>query len=349
MFNSISDQDKVEFAKNLSIMLKSGIPIDECLGTLSDQMHSRFFGRLIAKVKNDVEYGTTLSAAFAKEDRHFGRSFTSLVQAGEASGTLEENLSFLAEWLERNHDLKQDIKAATFYPKLVVSATFILGMVLAIYVLPKLTPMFSQLNVELPWTTKMMLAFASFVQKSWFIFIIEVAAALTALSFLNRLKQVRRFWHGLFLRMPIVGGLYKEYQLAIVSQLMATLVRGGLSLSEALQATEEAVTNLSYQAAIHKAGWKVSRGTAMSVAFGEYPLLFPKNFLNIIAVGEKSGTLENSMGYLAEFYNKEVSAKTKKLPSLIEPILLVLIALGVLFVAVSVLMPIYSLTSGINR
>ena len=349
MFNPISDQDKVDFAKNLSIMLKSGIPIDESLGTLSTQVRSKFFGKLIAKVKNDVEYGTTLSAAFAKEDRHFGKTFTSLVQAGEVSGTLEENLTFLSDWLERNHDLKSDIKAATFYPKMVISATFILGMVLSIYILPKLTPMFSQLNVELPWTTKLMLAFANYVQTSWYIFIAEMVTLIVAVMFLNRVKAVRRFWHALFLRMPIVGGLYREYQLAIVSQLMSTLVRGGLPIAEALQATEEAVTNLSYQDAIRKARWKVSRGTPMSEALGEYPRLFPKNFLNIIAVGEKSGTLENSLGYMAEFYNKEVATKTKKLPALIEPILLVFIALGVLFVAVSVLMPIYSLTSGISR
>jgi type II secretory pathway component PulF len=348
MFSYISDQDRVDFAKNLAIMIKSGIPIDDALDSLAEQAHSKFFGRLIAKVKNDIEYGTPVAAAFAKEDRHFGHIFSSLLKAAESSGTMEENLIFLSDWLERNHDLKQDIKGATFYPKIVIGATLTIGLVLGTYVLPKLAPLFSQLDVALPLSTRIMMAVAYYLQHSWWQAILIAGAFFVGMSYLNRLRFMKAFWHRLFLSLPIMGPMYREYQLAIISQLLSTLVRGGLLLSDALVTTQQAATNYSYQNALKNISLKVERGTALAPSLSDYPKLFPKNFVNIVATGEKSGSLENSLGYLADFYIKEVSVKSKKLPSMIEPVLLILIALGVLFVAVSVLLPIYSMTQVIS-
>jgi len=164
-FNKISSQEKVDFTKNLAVMLKSGIAINEALASSADQTKSKVFSKVIYKVKSEIEMGASLSESFAKEENVFGGVFISLLKAGEASGTLEENLSFLADWLERDHDLRQEINAATLYPKFVFTATFLLGGGLSVYILPKLVPLFDQLRVELPLTTRMLLAFSLFVSK----------------------------------------------------------------------------------------------------------------------------------------------------------------------------------------
>ena len=349
IFNKISSQEKVDFTKNLAVMLKSGITINEALASLADQTKSGAFKKIIYKVKSELEMGTSLSESFAKEEKTFGKVFISLLKAGEASGTLEENLSFLADWLERNNDLRQEINAAMLYPKFVLAATFLLGGGLSVYILPNLVPLFDQLRVELPLPTKILLAFSLFISKFWSLVLIGIVGLIIAFILLNRLTSIRRFFHLFYIQMPFIGGLMTDYQIALISQLFFTLFKSGLSISETLGITGEAATNIHYQESIEKIKNRVGRGTTFSQALQDYPKLYPKNFINIVATGEKSGTLDTSFGYLSEFYSKEVRNKTKKLPTIIEPALLVFIALMDGFVALSIIMPIYDLTSGLSR
>lgn len=348
-FTKISSQERVDFAKNLAIMLRSGIAINEALASLADQTKSKTFSKVIYKVKSELEMGTSLSESFAKEKNIFGGVFVSLLKAGESSGTLEENLSFLADWLERDHDLRQEINAATVYPKFVLTATFLLGGGLSVYILPNLVPLFDQLRVELPLPTKILLAFSLFISKFWFLVLFGIIGFIVAFILLNRLTPIRRFSHLLYIKMPFIGGLMIDYQLALISQLFFTLFKSGIAINEALGITGEAATNIHYQESIEKMKNRIGRGTTFSEALRDWPKLYPKNMINIVATGEKSGTLDNSFAYLSEFYSKEVRNKTKKLPTIIEPALLIFIALMVGFVALSIIMPIYELTRGLSQ
>ena len=349
MFNKVSNRERVDFAKNLAVMLKSGITIDEALKSLAEQAKSKVFNKVISNVQREVESCTSLSEAFTKEGKVFDKVFVSLLKAGEVSGTLEENLLFVSDWLERNDDLREEIKAATLYPKIVISATFLLGGLLTMYVLPRLVPLFEQLRVELPPATKILLGFSLFIEKFWFFVLLGVIAIIIAFVLLNKVKSVRRFFHMLYIKVPFLGTLMIAYQLALISQLLSTLFRSGVSINEALDITSEAVTNIRYEESINVMKERVSGGTTFSEAMEDYPDLYPKSLVNIVAVGEKSGTLDNSFMYLSEFYIKEVKNKTKKLPTTIEPILLVVIALLVGFVALAIIMPIYDLTSGLSQ
>lgn len=362
IFNKISSQERVDFAKNLAIMLKSGITVNEALASLADQTKSKAFSKVIYKVKSEVETGTSLAESFAlpritflgkvvrgREEKAFGKVFISILKAGEASGTLEENLSFLADWLERDHDLRQEIKAAMLYPKFVLTATFLLGGGLAIYVLPKLTPIFDQLRVELPLATRLLLAFSLFIAKFWYLALAGVIGIIVSFVLLNKIKSVQRVFHLIYIKMPFVKDLIISYQLALISQLFSALFKSGMAISEVLGITSEAATNINYQKSIEKMKDRVGRGTPLSETMRDFPQLYPKSFINIVATGEKSGTLDNSFAYLSEFYSKEVKNKTKKLPTIIEPVLLVFIAIMVGFVALAIIMPIYELTSGLSR
>lgn len=349
IFSKISSQGRVDFAKNLSVMLRGGISINEILQSLAEQAKYKPFRKVVTRIHNDVEAGVSLSEAFDRERDVFGSVFISLIKAGEASGTLEENLAFAADWLERNNVLKSEIKSATLYPKVVIAATFLLGGTLSIYILPQLMPLFNQLRVDLPLATRILLAFTKFIDKFWPLVALGIASSIVGFIFLEKLRIVKRFLHLLYIKAPFVGALMINYQLALVSQLLATLLRSGLSIGESLIITSEAATNVYYQKSIRKIKDMVNKGTMLSESMKEYPALYPINLINIIATGEKSGSLDESFVYLSEFYAKEVKSRTKRLPTIVEPILLVLIAFAVGFVALSIIMPIYQLTRVISQ
>lgn len=349
MFSRISNRERVFFTKNLAVMLKSGITINEALAILADQTKSRFFKKTILGILNDVENGNNLSEAFATHEKLFGPVFISLLRAGESSGTLDENLSFLSDWLERNNDLRDDIRTATLYPKFVFFATAALGSWLALYILPKLVPFFAQLKVKLPLSTRLLLGFTLFLQTHGKLLSVGIVAGGAAVLFINRIPAVRRIMHNFYLHIPVFGALTRDYQLSLVSQLFYTLFKSGMPLNEALGIISRAATNLAYQDSLADVKRHVLGGTSFTDAIRNYPALYPKNFLNIVATGEKSGTLDESFFYLSEYYVKEVKNKTKKIPTSIEPILLVCIAAVIGFVALSIIMPIYQLTSGLTQ
>jgi type IV pilus assembly protein PilC len=349
IFKTISIQDRVDFAKNLSILLRSGIPINEALTALADQSNSRRFKTVVGKVRDDIENGTPLSKAFAKELKIFGVIFVSMIRAGEQSGTLQGNLQFLADWLSRNADLRREVGAATLYPKMVFGAALLLGGGLSVFILPMLVPLFTGLDVELPFITKALLAISLFVQQFWLLSIVLVAGLVGLVVYSNTVKPIRSAYHLMYLKMPFLGPLMKNYQLALITQLFGTLLKSGLTLNESVDIVSQAATNVHYQTALLRIKSASEKGTPLSSSMSEFPPLFPKIAINIVSVGEQSGTLVNSFEYLSDFYTKEVNMQTKKLPTIIEPLLLVFIAGIVGFVALAIIMPIYELTGSISR
>ena len=346
---SVSQQERVNFTKDLFLMLKSGITINEALSLLSEQSGSNGMKQAILRVRDRVIGGTYLSEAFAKERKIFGEVFISLVKAGEKSGTLQENLQFLADWLERNEDLRREVNTAALYPKLVFGASLILGASLAIFILPKLIPLFSQLGTELPLITQILLAIALFVQKQWLFSLVLLFVVFAGAFLLNRVTAVRSRLHLLYLKIPFVGTMLKNYQLAMFSQLFGTLLKSGLTIGDSVPIVSEAVSNMRYKRSIKEIGEKVERGTTFAEAMSADKGLYPSSFISIIATGEKTGNLTAAFSHLSDFYSKEVSTAAKKLPTVIEPVLLIIIAFVVGFIALSIIMPIYRLTGSISQ
>jgi len=349
IFNSVSSQEQVNFTKSLAIMLKSGISINVALAELAEQSSSLYFRKIINRVRVDIENGTSLSQAFDKEVKIFGAIFVSLVRAGEESGTLQGNLQFLAEWLNRSTDLKREIAAATMYPKLVFGAATLLGGSLAVFILPKLVPLFTSLNVELPWVTKTLLALSLWIKEYWIFAVIGVALFTAGILYLNTFFRVRKIFHALYINIPFMGTLLKNYQRALVTQLFATLLKSGLSLNQSVEIVSQAATNIQYQESFRQIHNNVIKGTTLSKSMKSFSALFPSMMISIVEVGENSGSLVQSFEYLSEFYTKEVNTSAKKLPIIIEPLLLILIAVIVGFVALAIIMPIYELTGNISK
>lgn len=349
IFSSVSNREKINFIKGLSVLLEGGIPINEALESLKKQTKSSVLRGAINRVKKKIEDGLSLSKACEKEKAAFDAISINLLKAGESSGNLEKNLMFLSGWMERRYILEEDVKAAMLYPKIVFAAVTLLGGWLAAFIIPKLVPFFKELRVELPWSTKLLIAMSVFIGKFWLIIGIGIVAIIILFPIINKIGKIKRFFDRLYLNVPVIGSLLMDYQLTFISELFATLIKSGLPLNETLAIISESSTNLYYKESVDHMRKRILTGINLSSAMAEYPNLYPPTIISIVAAGEKSGTFEKSFRYLADFFAQEVSQKTKRLPVVIEPLLLLVIGVAVTFIALSIISPIYDLVRSLQQ
>lgn len=348
IFGRVKTSELRDFVQSLSVMTSSGMPIDRAVRSLAEQAKSRKLQDALLVVHDDIRAGTSLAGSLSEQPHIFGPVVIGVVKAGEASGTLSENLLFLGKLLDRNDRLRSDMRAATLYPKIVLAATVLLATGLAVFILPRLVPLFDRLHVDLPLSSRILLAVSRFVRDYWVVTIVALVAVV-ALSWLaNRASVVRRVMHRVYVRIPFFGELVKDYQLALISQMMTTLLHSGLPISTTLQVTGESVTNLWYQETLWAIKERTDKGVPISESMVDYPQLFPESFISIVEVGEQSGTLENSFKHLTRHHVRRVNIRIKRLPTVVEPILLVIIGITVGFVAISIITPIYGLLRGIQ-
>ena len=348
LFNRITLEDQIGFAKNLAVLLRGGVTINEAVDSLANQAKPGPMKKILYRIKDRLEKGVSLNSAISEEEGNFGKIFMSLVKAGELSGSLAENLEFLAIWLERDSNLRKQIKGVLLYPKIVISAVILLGGGLTIFILPRLVPMFTSLHVELPLITRIVLGISLFTQEYWLEVIITAFLVWLALYLLFKIKEVRYFYHKFLVFSPYIREFVVGYQLALFSQLMGTLMKSGISIDEALSIAYVGTSNLYYKKVLKEIMDRVSKGVSVITTMGEYRRLYPANSISVLAVGENSGTLEESFFKISDFWTKEILDRTKMLPTIIEPVLLVIIALAVGLIAMSIILPIYKLTGNLG-
>jgi type IV pilus assembly protein PilC len=346
IFEKIKIQEKVDFVRNLSLLIKSGNPINESFDLLAKQARNPALKKVLLRARTKVEHGTPIHQIF-EEDNNFDNVFVSFIRAGEESGTLDENLVFLGDWLERQNDLQKEMSSATLYPKIILVFATILGGGLSVFVLPQLTAVFDGLDVDFPISTRILLWFTDVMEKHGLFIILGIIAIIIIIYFLLKLVSVRRLYDKLILKVPVFGSLNQEYQLTIVSQLAAILFKSGLPVRQTLTIVGESVTNLQYMDSIRKVIKKIEKGTKLSQAIEEEPHLYPEIFISVIATGESTGSFGESLSYLANFFGDRVSYRTKRIPVVIEPILLIFIGLFVAFIASAIILPVYQITTGI--
>ncbi len=346
IFEKIKVQEKVDFVRNLSLLIKSGNPINDSFDLLGKQARNPALKKLLAKAKKKTEQGTPIHQVF-EEDANFDNVFISFIRAGEESGTLDENLVFLGDWLERQNNLKKEMSSATLYPKIIVIFAVILGGGLSVFVLPQLTAVFEGLDVELPITTVILLWFTNLMKNYGLYLIGGMTVFLIFLYLLMKIAYIRRIKDKFMLRVPVFGTLNQEYQLTIISQLGAILFKSGLPVRQTLAIVGESVTNSQYTESLNRVIEKVEKGTKLSVAVEADPRLYPEIFISVIATGESTGSFGDSLDYLANFFADRVTDRTKKIPVIIEPILLIFIGIFVAFIASAIILPVYQITTGI--
>jgi len=351
-FGKVSLFDKLLFAKHLRMMIKSGVPLREAILEIQKESASKKFRAILKKVVEDLDNGESLSRSLSRYPYVFDDLFVNLIKIGESSGTLEKTLEYLVQQLERSYDLRKKITSAMLYPALILIATFVLIGILAFFVFPKLIPLFEGFNIELPLPTRILLWFIKTMKVYGFLLVGLIIFFVSLFFFLSRLRPIKLVNHRIVLGLPIIGRFTRNVNLAYFARTLGTLVKSGVPIVEALDITANTLNNLVYQRYLKKSISRIQRGEEVVSFLRDNPKLFPPIFSRTVSAGEKTGRLEESLFFLAEFYEKEIDNAAKNLSQILEPILLIIIGTIVGFIAVSIIMPIYKIAhtlSGLRR
>ncbi len=340
--------DLAVLSKHLAVMLKSGMSVTEAMHVVSSASRGGF-RRVLMSVGTAVESGRTLEQAMHAHPKSFSPHIVSAVRAGESSGTLVENLENLAVSLEKEREMKAKVLGAMLYPLIVLVAAVVLGLVITFFVLPKITPIFRGLRVELPASTRALLWMTDIIDAHGTILFAGLFIGLITFSILVTRSFMRPITGGLALMIPVIRRVVVSSHIARFSRTSAMLLKSGLTVDEALQIAETNATNVYYRRAIRRTRDRARGGEPLSQALASYPKLFPPLVTNMIHVGESAGAYENTLTYLAEFYEADVDTATKSLASMVEPLLLLVMGGVVVFLALSIISPIYEITGNLKR
>ncbi|MEK7585063.1 MAG: type II secretion system F family protein [Patescibacteria group bacterium] len=347
-FGRVSLTDKAVLAKHLAVMLNAGLTLSESLAVSIDSSTGQL-KRVLRHVAQAVESGSAFSAALGFYPKVFTGVFVSAVYAGERSGNLSTNLATLSKELEKERELVAKVKGAMIYPAIVLIATLALGLAIAFFILPKITPLFRGLRVELPWTTRGLIAFADFIDRSGEIFFISLLTGSILLRSLLKQRFFAPVTHWTILHLPGFGRISRHLNLNRLAATIGLLLKSGVNVDETLAIAEKTISNFYYARAVRRIASDVGRGLKLSESFEQFPKLFPPLFTRMARVGEVSGRFEETFFYLSEFYEDEVDAATKSLSTALEPILLLIIGLVVAGLALSIITPIYEITGNLRR
>ena len=349
-FVSFSVKDQVLFAKRLAFLIQAGVSIHESITIIRNQTKSKGMRKIFDSITSDVAAGQFLSKSLERYKKLFGEFTVNIIRVGENAGVLPENLAYLAEELSKKQALQRKIRGALIYPIFITFATFGVTGMLVIFIFPKIMPIFISLNVALPFTTRMLLGLSTFLSHWGFLTIFLLIVAAIIFEITRRAYTPLRYavdW--LILHLPIAGSIARSYNCANFCRTVGLNIKSGITLSEALFITAEVTKNSLYKEAYHDFAEHVLKGEKISTTMITYPKIFPDMLPHMILIGETTGSLSRTLGYLSDLHETEVEESTKNLSNSIEPILLMVMGILVGIIAVSVISPIYEVTKYIGN
>lgn len=348
-FRGVSFVDKLMFTKHLSVMVKAGIPLSDAILTLKEQSNNPKFKDTMTGVLSDVENGQSLAKSLGKYPKIFDSFYLNLIHIGEESGNLEENLDYLSTQLKKTYELKKKIQGAATYPLIVLVTALLIGGSIALFVLPKLTDFFSSFEVELPLSTKILLFLANLMKNYGVLIVLGVLALGVGIVYLIN-TVFKRAWDRFLITVPIAGPFIRSVILSSICRNLGIMLKSGLPIRQTLHAQAQASENFVYRKYLENIEEAVSRGKSIEseIVSGKYTH-FPPIFGRMIGVGERTGKLDETLLYLADFFEEDSDNSAKNFSNILEPVMLLGIALVVVFIALSIITPIYELTGSIKR
>lgn len=338
----VSTEDMVIFTRQLATMISAGIPLLEALEILAEQVENRGFSACIGQCVDKVRAGSDLSAALATFPSVFPAIYVNMIQAGEASGQLDEILNRLAEYQEAAARLKREIKSAMTYPTISLTLIIFIAMFLMLFIVPKFKEIYDGLDVEIPALTQVMMTTALYMRTHFWQGFLGVAAAVVALVLYTRTKFGGRQLDWLKLKIPVFGPLFSKVALSRFSRTFATLLNSGVPILGALDIVAGTAGNRIVAEAVTKARESVRQGESLAQPLSESPF-FPPMVTRMIAIGERSGALVQLLTKISQFYDEQVEATVASLTSLIEPIMIAVMGVIVGSIVLSVFLPIFKL------
>lgn len=335
-------KERIIFTRQLSVMIRAGLPIVKALEALERQTQHNYFKEVINSLAMQLKGGATISKAMMKYPRVFSEIYTSVIRAGEETGQLADVLLNLAEQQEKEADLIGKIKSAMIYPIIILLALFGVAGLVVFFVLPNLEGIFADSGQELPFLTRMLLGTSNFLRDYFYIAIPLFIGIGYAARLWFKTETGRSFYDKAKITVPIFGPLTKKIYMARFSRTLAMLIKASLPILQSIKIIRKTISNVHYDAAFQRIEKAVESGKSLSSAIDREPL-FPPMVPQLASLGEESGTLEGVLLEIATFYDKEVDVTSKNLSTLLEPLMLLIMGVGVGFVVAAVLGPIYGL------
>jgi type IV pilus assembly protein PilC len=340
----VTVRDLVMFFRQFAVLVSANINLSEALKILSEQTENYSLRKVVGDISKEVDSGDRLSDAMTKHKHIFSEFHTSVIRSGESSGKLDEALGYLADEEERNYDIMKKVRGAMTYPIIVMIVMFGVGIMMMLFVIPKLISVFNEVGGELPLMTKLLIWTSDFLVSYWWIAILLIVGAVMLLRFYLKMPFGKRQFDYLILKMPVVGDLVKKISIVRFARSLSTLLVGGVTISNSLKIARGIVGNSLFKDIINQTIIEVEKGNSISSVFitnKEIPVMVPR----MMIVGEKTGKLDFILQKIAEFYSKEVNNKLDNLMVLLEPIIMVIMGVAVGIMATAIIMPMYNLTS----
>ncbi len=346
-FGRVKLADLSIFCRQFSTMIDAGVSLVRCLSVLGQQTVNPKLRRIIAEIENDVQGGQTLSKSMAKYPNVFSNLFIGLIRAGEVGGALEESLQRLSSFLEKDMELKRKVKAAMTYPTIVMVMAVVIVLGLVTFVLPTFMGMFKDFKVEMPAMTSMLMAFSNFLTSKWYLMIGILVAAFISFKFFVKTRVGSRLFDRFKLKVPVFGNLNHKISLSRFARTLSTLLISGVPILQALETVAGTVSNEIISDAILEARARIREGDRIGDPLQKSGL-FPPMVVQMISIGEESGSLDQMLTKVAEFYEQEVDAALESLTAAIEPIMIVGLGGAVGFIVVAMFMPMVGIISSLS-
>jgi type IV pilus assembly protein PilC len=340
----ISKKDIVVFSRQLAVMVEAQIPIVQALKIIAQQTENQRLQTIIRQVYTAVAAGARLSDVLANYPKVFDGFYVNMVRSGETSGRLSEVLDYLATQFEKDYDLFRRVRGALMYPVTVVVAMLIAAVVILIYVIPRLVNVFETMGVEVPFTTQILIYLSEFTRNYWFIILVGLAMLFVlvrgyVMTYVGRLTVSK-----LRLKIPVFGSLFRYIYLLQMTRGLFTLLRGGINLYDSLGIVQGVVQDIQFQNMVKEVRDGVRDGSPLARELSQYQLV-PDLVANMVVIGEQTGRLEYMLEKVSEYYAKEIDATTANIMTLIEPLVMVLLGIGVALIVSAVFLPLYSIPS----
>ena len=339
--------EKVVFAQHLAVMVGAGLSLTRSLEALGQQTKNKKLAAAIKGLNEDIKKGTSLADALTKYPKIFSELFINMVRVGETSGNLEEVLRLLSDQMKKDHDLRSRVKGAMIYPSVILIAMVGIGAIMMVTIVPQLSSIFKELDIQLPLSTRIIIGISDFLTHYWPFVILGIIVLIPVLRIIFKSKTGKSAFDLTLIRLPIFGNIIKQVNSARLARTLSSMVKSGIPIVQALQIAGGTLDNFLFRKSLLFAAQEVQKGQPLSQAMKSYAQIYPPIVNQMIEVGEETGSLEDILVKLADFYEEEVDNMTKGLTSVIEPVLMIIIGAAVGFFAVSMIQPMYSMMNSL--
>lgn len=342
--NRVKAKDIVIFSRQFSVLISANVAMVQALKILVDQTTNINLKMVVSEVADEVDAGSSLSETLSKRPNIFSNFYVSVIKSGETSGKLDEVLSYLADEMEKDYDMMSKIKGAMIYPVFVLCSLVVVGIVMMIFVVPKLTSILTESGAKLPLTTRILIGTSGFMTRYWWLLLAIIVVLIAAFRwYINRPRGRRQFDY-IKLKLPIFGHLFQLIYLVRFTRSMNTLIVGGVTISNSLKVAAEVVGNRIYQELIEQTIKEVEDGNSISSVFINSKTI-PKMVSQMLSIGEKTGKMDIILERITNFYGREVSNIVANLMTLMEPLIMVVMGVAVGMMVAAVILPMYNLAS----